>query len=144
MVVGDRGFVIRSFSARLGGVQRAREPIVLLVLSRSDTSRLTYLTLLHYTDYTNDYYDHSIVLNRATYDYGSGHLRQDRAWHACAGLLTHLSLTAGDYVSISLEILVLPRSGEDYDKALQNTQSQSLLHMQGMNTSERVRALPRA
>ena len=54
-----------------------------------------------------------------------------------AGLL---SLTAGDYVNISLEILVLPRSGEDYDKALQNTESQSLLHLHGMSTSERVRA----
>ena len=41
---------------------------------------------------------------------------------------------------ISLELLVLPRSGEEYDKALENTQSQTLRDLQGMNTSERVRA----
>ena len=54
-----------------------------------------------------------------------------------AGLL---SLTAGDYMNMALEILALPRSGEDYDEALRNTQSQTLRHLQGMSTSERVRA----
>ena len=92
-VVGDRGFVIRNFSARLGGVQRASPSF-------------------------------SVLCDKI--ELGTP-----------AGLL---SLTAGDYVNISLEILVLPRSGEDYDKALRNSPSQTLRDLHGMSTSERVRA----
>ena len=42
---------------------------------------------------------------------------------------------------ISLEILVLPRAGKEYDTALRNTQSQTLRDsLYGLTTSERVRA----
>ena len=126
-MVGDRGFVIRSFSARLGGVQRASPSFSV----RDTPNLLDNASLLNTTS--------GIVLMTTK------PLPSIMVQVICdkielgtpAGLL---SLTAGDYVSISLEILVLPRSGEDYAKALQNTQSQSLLHLQGMNTSERVRA----
>lgn len=63
-----------------------------------------------------------------------------------AGLL---ALTAGDYVNMSLELLVLPRSGAEYDEALRYTwegrgkgvERLTLRdHLYGMSTIERVAA----
>jgi hypothetical protein len=60
-----------------------------------------------------------------------------------------VALAAGDYVNMSLELLVLPREGAEYDEALRNTWlargsgSERLTlrdNLYGMSTSERVRA----
>ena len=94
MVVGDRGFVVRNFSARLGGVQRASPSF-------------------------------SVLCDKIELGTPSG----------------LLSLTAADYMHISLELLVLPRAGKEYDTALRNTESQTLRDsLYGLSTSERVRA----
>ena len=47
---------------------------------------------------------------------------------------------AGDYVQMKLELLVLPRAGADYSKAMANTNSRTLSDLQEKSTSERVRA----
>ena len=102
MVVGDRGVVIRAFSARLGGVPRPSPSL-------------------------------SILCDKI--ELGTP-----------AGLL---ALAAGDYVNISLELLVLPRAGLEYATALRNTWNArgggaELLTLRdqlgGMSTTERVRA----
>ena len=94
MVVGDRGFVVREFSARLGG---------------TDTSSPSM----------------SILCDKV--ELGPP-----------AGLL---ALTAGDYVSMSLELLVLPRVGAEYEMARELSGSHTLRTLiSGMSTSERVQA----
>jgi len=102
MVVGDKGVVIRSYSARLGGVDRPSPSF-------------------------------SVLCDKI--ELGTP-----------AGLLT---LSAGDSVNMSLELLVLPRSGEEYDRALRNTWNargggaQRLTlrdQLHGMSSSEQVRA----
>ena len=102
MVVGDRGLVIRKFSARLGGEEQASPAF-------------------------------SVLCDK--FELGTP-----------SGLL---ALNAGDYVNISLEILVLPRTGDEYNKAVRESWTargegaERLTlrdHLYGMTTSERVRA----
>lgn len=94
MKVGDRGFVVRNYSAVLGGVEVSQP---------------------HY----------SVLCDKIELGTPPG-LQQ---------------LAEGDYVHLQLELLVLPRSGADYDEALGHTGSRTLRdQLNGLSTSERVRA----
>jgi len=93
MYFGDRGLVIRSFEARLGGQEQASPSF-------------------------------SVLCDKIELGTPAG-LSQ---------------LAAGDYVTMSLELLVLPRA-QEYEQALQNTGSRTLRdQLNGLSTSERVRA----
>ena len=94
MVVGDRGLVVREFSARLGGVIRSSPSF-------------------------------SLLCDKIEIGTPKG-LR---------------SLQKDDYVDMSLEFLVLPRSGEEYEAAKTNSKaSRTLQALARMTTSQRVEA----
>lgn len=101
MVVGDRGLIVRGFSARLGGAEQP-SPSLSILCDKIELGTPAGLT----------------------------------------------ALDAGDYINMSLEVIVLPRMGDEYDKALRNTYNargtspERLTlrdNLYGMSSSERVR-----